>query len=351
MSDRHHRLGRPLRIALVMMSVVVLVVALAWWQDRSLVEAEALLQSGDPSGAWETLDAFLTRRPDHQRALLLQARTLVALQKWEEATQLFSRTGAETSDELRAFATALLHQQRWQEALPMLEQLAANDGKDAETVRGLTICRYQLGRVDGALASATELASLPGHALDGLFQRGVIYRSLGNVNLAIKHWEEIEELAPDATGLAIQPAEFFRVFAEDLMREARPRQALVYLQRSLDLQPNAEIRAQLGEAWYRVGKESEATRIWADVVKEDENNLAARLGLAELALSRKEPDAALLWLAPIATDRQATEAAAYMMQRAHTLLGHDELAEHWQQKVAILRKSGKLQAAFEGRSN
>ena len=351
MRNRRRRLVRPFRIALVPISVVVLVVALAWWQDRSLVVADSLLQSGDPSGALETLDAFLTHRPNHQRALLLKARTLVAVRKWDEASELFSQTGASTPDELRAWAIALLHQRQWHKALPLLEQLNAIGRNDAMTLRDLTICRHQLGRTDAALRSAAELASLPGHALGGLFHQGVIHGSLGNTHLAIKSWEQIEKLSPDASGLTIQPAEFFRGYADDLMLEARPRQALVYLQRSLDLQPSAEIRTQLAEAWYRVGNKSEAASIWSDVLKEDENNLEARLGLAELALSGTEPDAALQWLDPIATDQLATEAAAYMMQRAHTLLGNEDLAEHWQQKVAILRKSAKLQAAFEGRSN
>lgn len=351
MSDRFGRLARPLKIVLVLIPVILLVMALTWWQDRSLAKAEALLQSGDPTGALDVLDTFLARRANHQRARLLKARTLVALEQWDGADELFSQTGAGTSAELRAWATALLHQQQWVEALRLLEQLNASDRNDAETLRDLTICRYQLGQADPALQSATQLASLPGHALEGLFHLGVIHGAMGNTHMAIESWERIEEITPDATGLAIQPAAFFRGYAEDLMLEARPRQALAYLQRSLALQSSLQTRTQLGEAWYRVGETREATKAWTDVLKEDENNQEARLGLAELALNRADAEAALQWLGPVATDQQATEAGAYMMQRAHTLLDNENLAEHWQQKVAILRKSRRLQAALEQRSN
>lgn len=357
MSDRIGRLGRPLKIALVLIPVVVLVVALVWWQDRSLVRAEALLRAGDAAGASETLDPFLARRPDHHRALVLKARALVALQRWGEAAEIFSRTGAGSSVELRGWATALLHLQQWPDALPLLEQLnsnrhwTANGDERAETLRDLTVCRFQMGQADAALESAAELAALPGHALEGLFQLGVIHGARGNTHLAIDAWERIEAISPRGTGLAIAPAEFFRVCAEDLMLEARPRRAVGYLQRSLGLESSPRVLAQLGTAWYQAGKESEAARAWSDVLKEDENNHEARAGLAELALNRADAQAALQWLAPLATQQQTTEAAAYLLQRAHAQLGHDALAEHWRQKGADLRKSAKLRAAFEARSS
>ncbi|MEO8165810.1 MAG: tetratricopeptide repeat protein [Betaproteobacteria bacterium] len=227
MSERvnmRRSLSRPWQLGLVLVSVAAVVAVLVWWQDRPLAQAEALLQAGHPAEALESLDALLARRPAHQRTLLLRSRALVALQQWQEASQLFAQTGAGTPAELRAWSTALLHQRQWREALPILEQLAAIRGNDAEDLRDLTICRFQFGQADAALASASELASLPGHELDGLLQRGVIHRSLGHTHLAIESWEQIEALTPNATGLPIPPAEFFRVYAEDLMLEARPRE-------------------------------------------------------------------------------------------------------------------------------
>ena len=105
MNDRRNAgigLTRPWNIGIVLVSVVVMIVALVWWLDRPLVQAEGLLQDGSPAEALERLDAFLARRPAHQRALLLKARTLVALQRWQEATEVFELTGAGTPDELRA---------------------------------------------------------------------------------------------------------------------------------------------------------------------------------------------------------------------------------------------------------
>jgi uncharacterized protein YqjF (DUF2071 family) len=70
-----------------------------------------------------------------------------------------------------------------------------------------------------------------------------------------------------------------------------------------------------------------------------------------LALGRADAEAAIQLLTPIATEAKATPATAYLLQRAYTLLGNEELGAHWQQKVATLRTSQKLQAAFEARSN
>lgn len=342
---------RQLRIGLVLISVAVVVVVLIWWQDRPLRKAEELLQAGNPAESLEQLDEYLARRPEHQRALLLKARALVALQQWPQAIRLFAQTGAGTNDELRAWATALLHQQQWREALPLLERLAANGSNDADMLRDLTVCRYQLGQADAALASATELASLPGHRIDGLFQRGLIHESLGNTHLAIENWEQIEALTPDGTGLTITPREFFRVYAEDLMSEGRPRQASAYFQRSLDAQPSAEVLTRLGDAWYHAGQEDEAARVWREVLKHDGSNDGARMGLAEIALSHGDAEAALQLLVRSSPQQQTTLAIAYLTQRAYTLLGNEELAEEWQQRVATLRKAQKLQAAFEARSD
>jgi tetratricopeptide (TPR) repeat protein len=178
----------------------------------------------------------------------------------------------------------------------------------------------------------------------------VIHRSQRNAHLAITYWEQIEAITSNANGLVVQPAEFFRVYAEDLMLEARTRLAAQYFQRSLDLQPSAEVRARLGNAWYHCGRSVEAVKAWTEALDEDENNQEARLGLADEALSRADISAALRWLEPITSERQLTQEAAYLLQRTYSLLGNEELADHWQQKVASLRRSEKLRTAFEARS-
>ncbi len=340
-----------MRLGLAVTFAVVVVVFLVWWQDRTLVHAETLLQSGEAPAALAELNRFLARHPTHQSALLLKARTLVAIEQWSEASDLFAMTGASTPDELRAWSTALLHQRKWREALPILEQLVEFQEHDADCLRNLTVCQHQLGYMQEALESAARLASLPGRSIDGLFQRGVIYRSLGDTHLAIENWEQIEELSPDASGLSIQPAEFFRVYAEDLMLEARQRLAAIYFRRSLAEQRNAEVLAQLGEAEYWSGQTVAARTAWLDALQIDENNSRARLGLAELALSQSDPESAIQWLEPLGTDPTGAGQAAYLLQRSYTLLSDEELAEQWQGKVAMVRKSRKLQAAFDAQSN
>jgi tetratricopeptide (TPR) repeat protein len=351
--DSHHRSTRErlARFGLLLVVVVSLVGGVIWWQDRPLAKAEALLQADDPKAALQTLDAFLSRHPDHRRAMLLKAQSLVALHDWDAADKIFAQTGVGTAAESRAWASALLHQQQWSEALTLLNSLSANSRTDAESLRDLAICQFQTGQPAQALATTTELASLPGHAIDGFFQRGVIHRAMGNAYLAIKDWERIEALAPDANGLPISPAEFFRVHAEDLMSGGRPRRAITYFERSSELRLTAEICAQLGEALYLTGQKAAAERSWRRALERDDKCYEALMGLAELALARNDADAAIQFLKPIAIEQNATEESAYLMQRAHTRLRHEEIAADWEQRVATLRRSSKLQAAFEMRAD
>ncbi|MBW3596510.1 MAG: tetratricopeptide repeat protein [Planctomycetes bacterium] len=334
------------RLFLVIAASAVIVTVLIWRREQPLAEAERLLEAGDVRGGLALLDTFLARRPESDRALALKGRALAELERWDEADQVFSQVGARSPEEMQAWATALVHQRRWSEALPLLEQLLKTDADDPRTLRQAATCRFQTGRVQAALNTAAALAGIPGHEVEGLFLAGVIHRAQGDRRLAIENWARIESIAAEARGLPVPPAEFYLIYGEDLLSEGLPRTALPKLQRSLQIEEDVAVLLRLGEAWALLGHDDEAGAAWTKAIQLDADNLDARNGLAELALSRGDAEEALQRLAPLADRPDVSSSTAFLMERAHTLLGNVEQLEHWQQRTADLRKSEKRRAAL-----
>ena len=76
---------------------------------------------------------------------------MVGLKRWSDASQLFERTGVLTPAGERAWSLALLHQQRWSEAQPLLSHLHQQDSSNAEVLHELIACNGKLGNLDDAL--------------------------------------------------------------------------------------------------------------------------------------------------------------------------------------------------------
>jgi len=334
---------------LIVLPAAVIVTAALWRHDPALGEGERRLEAGDTGGALESANTFLARHPGNGRAQSLKARALADLGRWEDADQIFSQIGVQTPEEIQAWATVLVNRQRWTDALPLLARLLELNPNDPFALRHVTTCRFQAGQAGAALESAARLAKIRGHEIEGFFLSGVIYRAQGNTHLAIENWAGIEALQPDAEGLPIAPAEFFLIYGEDLLTEGTPATALAKLRRSQSLEETVEVLLRLGEACAITGNEAEAVAAWTQAIEHDPNNQEARNGLAELALGRSDGDEALRWLAPAASSLDVSSATAYLMERAHTLLGNENDLVYWQRRTAALRKSERLEAALKRR--
>jgi Flp pilus assembly protein TadD len=340
--------GRTLRLILLVLVPTALIVAAAvWWRQRPLAEVERRLAEGNAARALEAANAYLAGHPGDGRARSLQARALAELGRWDEASQIFSRIGVQSREEIRAWATALVHRQRWNDALPLLARLLEMNPNDPLVLRHVTTCRFQLGQAGPALDSAARLARIRGHEMEGYFLSGVIHRAQGDTHLAIENWAHIEALRPNAEGLPIGPAEFFLVYGEDLLLESTPRAALIKLRKSQEFEKSLAALLLIGKVLSTTGNEAEAASVWTQALELDTSNQEARNGLAELALSRSDAADALRWLAPIATSPNVSSTTAYLMERAHTLLGNEDELLHWQRRTAALRGSEKRQAALK----
>lgn len=320
---------------------ICLVFLVIWWQERGLKNIEKQLAAGDVAGALAAVDQFLAAHPGHNQATALRARALLAAGRAEDAVHLFEQAGAAQPEDLRAWSTALIYMDQPQKALPILERLLQLEPSNAETLEIITICRSEVGRRPAALASATRLAELPGHEATGHLQLASIYQDWGYPSLANQHFEKVRQYHPDASGLRIEPAQFFLNYGECLLASGNARRALELLERSGQLKPNLNVMLRQAEACQLIGDQRRAQELLDRVVRQDSDNPEARERLAEIALQLDDPSSAERWLQTLIEQNAISFHAAYLLQRVYTALEKEELAQYWHEKTVSLRAANK----------
>jgi len=312
--------------------------ATIWLQELPLHRAEWALADGRVEAARGLVEDFLRGQPDHEAAHRLRARILVKQGRWDDVITIYENYGAATRDDLRALSTALLREQKFSFALPVLEALLKASPDDPDLLHETTACRSFLGKHQAALESAERLARIPGHEVRGLIQSGMIQESLGNHDEAIAAWAGVVRSDPQLEQIQLPPEQFLARYGESLLNAGRAAEAIPWLERSIDVRPTPEALTMLGECREQTGEPEAAARAWEQAVAMQPRNEHARHGLAELALGRRDLDAARRWIEPLAARSQPTSAAAYLMQRIETLEGNAVEAERWRAETARLRE-------------
>ncbi len=333
--------------AVIVAATAAVVGGLVYLQDRSLVEAEQRLQEGKPDAALKLIETFLEQHPEDQRGLALKARAMVALGNAEEAIPLFRRAGLASPTDMHAFARALLSRQQWSEALAVLDRLLEIDDSDADALYEATVCCSHLGRYKEAIERAERLTELPGYEARGLVLLGTLHNTVGNKHRAAEAWQQVLQLSPQAEDLQVRPDEFLLAYGGLLADAGRASDALPLLERSRALRPTAEVHVRLGNVRLQLNEPQQAQAEWLAAVKLDTLNLEAREALASDSLRRGEPDEALQWLLPVAMKGRVKSSTAYLVQRAHTALGNDQIVEIWRKKADSLRQAEKLNAVMD----
>lgn len=314
-------------------------IALAlWWEDRPLRAIENSLDREQFDQALVLAEDYLRLYPDRTRGWQLKARALAGQQQWEHAARIFEKVGSDGPASERAWSQALLHLNRWSEALPLLLELRKTRPDDAALLHELAACHGQLADYEAAVEVAEALRRLPGQDDRARLLIGTLHERQGNHRLAVESWQAILDSNPDLTGLQIPPAEFLSAFGRALLNDGRADQALAVLERSYELEHDAETAAALGDACEQTGDPQRAQQLWKGALARDTGNMKARNGLARAALEHNAPAEALQWLEPMAGRSELPSATAYLFQRAMTQLGRKEDAARWGARVAKLRE-------------
>lgn len=331
----------------VMVFVVIGLAGTLWWEERPVRQAASRLNAKDTIGAIEALRPFLSANPGHERALALKARILVEQGQPQSAIDIFERVGASRPEEMHAWAKALLQQEKWSLALPLLEFVEKKGIDKADVLHELAACRVKIGDFDNALKSAEEFALQPGFNTRGELLKGTIHHERGNLRLTAASWAAVLKMSPDGLDLQIPPEEFFLEYGRVLLALGEPALAETLLRRSLSLKEDPAVQVSLGDALFQLGKITESRVLFESAIQGDPYSVPARKGLATLLLSEGKAQQAVELLLPLERSDIISSEIAFLLQRSYVRLGDEASATRWREKADLLRREETVQAAAD----
>jgi tetratricopeptide (TPR) repeat protein len=331
-------------IAVISAGVIAIVL---WWEERPLRDIEAALDRQEYAQALEMADRYLRESPSQVRAVEQKARALAGLGRWADADRLFEQIGPISIGGHRAWAKALLHEQRWIEALPLLVELTHQLPDDADLLHELAGCQGKLGYYDDAIRAAEKLVKIPANERRGRLLLGMLQNRRGNNRLAIQAWAPLFEPGQSLDDLQVTPTELRLEYGRVLLNDGRPAEALPQLEEAVATEPNDEACLALAEARDSLGNTKGAVEMWSKVVESAPSNAEAREGLARAALERKAPAEARQWLKPLLERDDLRSSTAHLAQRTATLQGNKDEAAQWEERAAKLRAQEKKAATLE----
>lgn len=332
--------------AIVLLSCAALGAAL-WWEDRPLREIERMLDRKEFVQALEMANRYLKESPNQSRALDQKARALAGMGRWNEANRLFDQNGVISTSSQRAWADALLHEQRWTEALPLLAELNREFPNDADILHELAACQGQLGYFDESIAATERLVRIPEHERRGRVLLGMLQYRRGNNRLAIQAWAPLLEHDGKLDDLQLSPAELLLAYGRALLDDGRPAEAAPQLKRAIEVEFSDEAGLALAEAYDSLGNRDGAVELWTKVVEHTSGNREAREGLARTAMERKSPAEALQWLAPLLERDDLRSSTMHLARRAATMAGDNDNSAKWERQAVALREREKRMTALE----
>ncbi|MBT4866338.1 MAG: tetratricopeptide repeat protein [Planctomycetaceae bacterium] len=345
--DRRSRL-RSLVLFLIALGFIASVIGgVLWWDDRPFAAIESHLQNEEFGRALTSINAYRRVQGSSTRLIILRARALTGLGRWQEAVQIFEQVGPDNAHAYRAFADALLHLEQWSAAEGVLQVLLELIGDEKDALHELTVCRIKLGRGDEALESAHRLAAISGSEGRGNVLIGKIHETQNNARLTIESWKRVLEIHPDAKGLQVTPGEFTAMYGSALLDGGQPEEAVSVLKWSVKTRPHAETFAMIGKACIQLNRKPEAVAAWKQAISLDRLNRESREELANAALQQSAPKEALDWLSPLIEGNVEHSSTAYILQRTYSLLKDEKLSSHWRQQVKELRFREDRSAAIE----
>jgi tetratricopeptide (TPR) repeat protein len=335
------------RLTLVLAITGGIIWGIVWWRERPLREAEAALADNDAKYADFLLSEFLQSHPNHSGALALKARSLVKLGDSEQAGQIFDKIGTANAADTHAWAQALLMEQMWSAAVPLLNQVIRLEPRNADALHELTVAHSRLGQLDKALSNAQRMARLPGLEARGNVLVGTILGDMKNYAAAAEAFEAVLRHDPKAETLQITADQFFLQYGRILLELGKPDKALMPLRQSVAVREAGEAFALLGDAALQIGEPAKAKSAWVKAIQVEPLNRQAREALADLALQQNDPKAALEWLKPLENYEPLESSTSYLFQRTYVALGDLATADRWKQQTDIIREQEKRRRVLD----
>jgi tetratricopeptide (TPR) repeat protein len=246
--------------------------------------ASHLSERGQFDAAMAELTSMAKRSPEDFDLLFMQAQVSYRAKKLEQARGFLDQYVSVQEQRLRASAAAGATDApaALAEAYQLLSKIAEEQGLLDEAVNLLAkiddpSMRYN-SRIRQALIRAKQKRVDEGLALidsaNAQTDEEIIMGASAGAQILRDANRLSEALALITRALEIAPKDPFILDSMGWVkfRMGQFKEAVDYLQRAYAIRPEAEIAAHLGEALWKLGKQSEARTIWAQGVSQDASN-------------------------------------------------------------------------------
>ena len=336
-------------------------------------QATVALEQPEPDAelALFLIEQYLLAKPTDRQAMAIKARALVELQRNpREVLRLFDIVKASNAAESHAWAKALMMEQQWASAAPLLRQVINDTPDNADAWYELTSCRMRMGNLKSALESAQRLGEFPEMKLRSYYLLGSLYADMNESQKAEDYFARILDEVPfysdetlegakllkalDETLVIVKGYQFHLDYGRTLLDVGKPAAAIrqiavgIEAERTANGMPSAESCVLMGNAAEQYGNLDGAVRFWDQAVKLDPRNQPARELLANAALKKGDANQALEWVKPMEPmGRRLPYTSAVLFQQIYTVLENQESAEKWQRIAEERREYQKRQTALK----
>jgi tetratricopeptide (TPR) repeat protein len=322
--------------------VWALLAALTVWNVTSstaLAEARVAYARGALANCLQHALDHLTRQPWSREAALLAARCFSRLDYAERAEPYFKRAGPLSQTDLQMRAYGLARGPHPEAAIPVFNEILARDPDNVAALRRLAAVLLSQFKTDELLNLADRLSRIPTGAVIGAAMRAVVHHNDKNPQAAVAAFEQVLALDPNLNDSPLPRRLFWGHFADDLIASGRIPDAKAYLTKAIEAASDPALMNQLGNLYIIDGNVDQAERCFRQAAEWDPNQYGPHLGLAKLALQRRQPKDALghLKKAKLLAPRQYD--VLYTLASVYRQLGQVADAERTQDALKHLRAS------------
>ncbi|GAA0792484.1 tetratricopeptide repeat protein [Marinobacterium sediminicola] len=237
-----------------------------------------------------------------------------------KASQLWSEAAPDALEPLHIQANILLHEGRFEAALPLMQQLIENGGNEA-----LSLIAGRIDEMSPEIAGhysrlLTEISTSFPQRLDLLLTRALLLKQQQRPDEAARLLDQGLRLSPNETELALQRAELFRLQgayseglklveralkdtpdhrrlqatrAQLLLLSGQPRRAWQAIQDLLAEQDNAQLSYYFALLLLENERWQESQTLLQQLLEEDPTTTAPHFYLGVIAQTRQQPEQAL----------------------------------------------------------
>lgn len=243
-----------------------------------------------------------------------------------DASLLWSEADPSAIEPLHIRANILLHERRFEEALPLLEQVLEQGADEALALIAAQAEEMPVEVAEHYYSLLTRLNREQPEQLDYLLTRVLLLRQLDRTGAAAELLDEGLSIDPEQAELVLQRAEIYR-------QQGRPAEGLKLVQRALRQEPeHTRLAASRAQLLLLSGQTEAAWKAIQELLQQQQENHQLRYYFALLLLENDRPEQSRLLLQQLLEQQPDNSAPHFYLGVIAQQQGQNELAlEHYLQ--------------------